>query len=124
MKERVQGIGIDIIETERIQKAISRHGNRFLNRVFTIQEQLYCKKHINHFAGRFAAKEAVLKALGTGLSESIGWKEIEIRNDLQGKPEVYLSPKLQNLFPGCRFLISISHSDNYAAATALMIACH
>jgi holo-[acyl-carrier protein] synthase len=120
----IQGLGTDIIEVQRIREAIERHGDRFLNRLFTEQEKKYCCRYKDatpHFAGRFAAKEAVLKAFGTGLHPEITWKEIEIVNDPQGKPEVQLSTKLaQALSAACIFL-SISHCQEYATATAIVV---
>src|SRR5437016_843460 len=89
-----QGIGTDIIEIGRIEKIISRYGQKFLDRIFTKREQEYCLKHkmsSRHFAGRFAAKEAVVKALGTGITLHVAWTDIEILNDSQGKPFVSFS---------------------------------
>lgn len=120
----IEGIGTDIIEVHRIKKAIDHHGIRFLNKIFTDKEIAYCQCYrdsIPHFAGRFAAKEAVSKALGTGLNSSTTWKEIEILNDPQGKPEVYLSAKLQQMFPTSHLFLSISHCREYATATALLV---
>jgi holo-[acyl-carrier protein] synthase len=123
LRSNVQGIGTDIIEIERIKEAILRQGDRFLDRLFTKQEKEYCLRYKNsesHFAGRFAAKEAILKALGTGLKE-MTWSDIEILNDIQGKPEVHLSDKLQKIFPTAQIFLSISHCDLYATATAVVI---
>ncbi|MFZ0565868.1 MAG: holo-ACP synthase [Chlamydiales bacterium] len=119
-----RGIGTDIIEIGRIQKALDRHGDRFLEHLFTPKEQAYCRRFSNpvpHLAGRFAGKEAILKAIGTGLQRHIGWKEIEIINDANGKPEVYLSGSLQPRFPDASFFLSISHCKEYATATAIFI---
>jgi len=71
--------------------------------------------------GRFAGKEAILKALGTGLKPDITWQEIEILNDQQGKPEVYLSTRLQRSFPMTHLFVSISHCEEYATATAILV---
>jgi holo-[acyl-carrier protein] synthase len=119
----IQGVGTDIIEIERIKGAIVRHGNHFLDRLFTEREKIYCMRYRDfapHFAGRFAAKEAVLKALGTGLSHKIAWKEIEVLNDKQGKPEVHLSTRLRSVRPVKYVWISISHCETYATATAIL----
>ncbi len=119
------GIGTDIIEIKRIQKAIERHGGRFLERLFTQKEREYCfqyKHPTSHFAGRFAAKEAVAKALGTGFQKEVGWQEIEILNNSDGQPLVYLSTRLRLLFPKAHLFLSISHCDDYATATAILIA--
>jgi holo-[acyl-carrier protein] synthase len=117
------GIGNDIIEIERIERSIQRYGQKFLDRIFTKNEQAYCLKHhrsSRHFAGRFAAKEAVVKALGTGIREGVSWQDIEIINDDFGKPCVSLSKKLQEAFPGTQILLSISHAQTYATAVALL----
>ncbi len=118
----IQGLGTDIIEIDRIKKAIAKHGDRFLEKLFTGQELAYCRRASDptpHYAGRFAAKEAVLKAIGSGL-EKITWKEIEILNDKEGKPEVHLSEKLKKNFPTSHFFITISHCREYATATAII----
>jgi holo-[acyl-carrier protein] synthase len=119
----ILGIGTDIIEIERIKEAIERHGERFLDRIFTKKEQEYCRRYKNatpHFAGRFAAKEAIVKAFGTGLHEDMGWKEIEIINDSQGKPEVQLSARLKSSLSVAHIFLSISHCEAYATATAIV----
>ena len=89
----ILGIGTDIVECLRIGRMIERHGELFLTRVFTVRELRYCQrsKHATeHFAGRWAAKEAVLKCLGTGWSKGLCWTDIEIDNDPAGKPAVRL----------------------------------
>lgn len=119
-----RGLGNDIIEIDRIKKVIERTGQRFLDRVFTRKEQDYClhfKESFRHFAGRFAAKEAVVKALGTGLRDGISWLDIEITNDLMGKPLVQLSPSIMRQFNNPQILLSISHCDSYAMATAIIV---
>ncbi len=86
------GIGTDIIECPRIGKMIEHHGELFLRRVYTEREIRYCqaRKHaIEHFAGRWAAKEAILKAMGTGRSHGIAWTNIEVRNGQDGRPQVH-----------------------------------
>lgn len=118
----IQGLGNDIIEVERVAKAIARHGQRFLDRIFTPEEQSYCLKHresARHFAGRFAAKEAIVKSLGTGISESVSWLDIQIKNNSHGKPEVIFSDKIKRGFGNPHILISISHSHDYATAIAI-----
>ena len=111
------GNGVDIIEVERIANAIKRWGDGFLNHVFTKQEIAYAKKHRypnQHFAARFAAKEAVLKAFGD--NAHINWKDIQITNDKDGKPIcIYKSKKFKK-----KILISISHTENYAVASAII----
>ena len=118
----IKGIGSDIIEIERIQRSISSHGLKFLEKLFTEKEITYCQKHKHshrHFAGRFAGKESIAKALGTGIGKKLEWKDIEILNNSEGKPEVFLSEKAYNLFDKPSILLSISHCKSYATATAI-----
>lgn len=119
----IYGIGTDIIEVKRIEQAIQRFGPRFLDRLFSEAEQLYCQRHrdgARHYAGRFAAKEAIVKALGTGFRDGINWLDITISNDHHGKPVVTLSSKLQEMFNSPNLLISISHCREYATAFAVI----
>lgn len=118
----IRGIGNDIIEIKRITEAVERYGQKFLDRLFTKREQDYCKQHKEsnrHFAGRFAAKEAIVKALGTGFGSEASWLDIEIINNQQGKPEVIVSEKIKQNFDNPRLLLSISHGKEYAIAVAL-----
>jgi holo-[acyl-carrier protein] synthase len=112
----ILGTGVDIIEISRIQKAIERWGEDFLNHVFTSEEISHAQKFkfpYPHYAGRFAAKEAVFKALG---NKDIGWKDLRIANDGQGKPYCICS---KNTFP---IFLTISHSRDYAVAQAIVTA--
>lgn len=116
----IEGLGTDIVEVDRIRGSIERHGLQFLDRLFTQKEQDYCSKFQDpapHFAGRFAAKEAIAKALGTGFGADLGWHDIEIENDERGKPVVHLSEKV---LKNCKILLSISHCVAYATATAIL----
>ena len=118
----ITGIGIDLTEIERIRAAIARHGNRFLDRLFTLKEQQYALSHrdpVPTFAGRFAAKEAIAKALGVGIGAELAWTDIEILNIATGKPEVQLSENVQATFGRPQLLISISHSKTHATAIAI-----
>jgi holo-[acyl-carrier protein] synthase len=118
----IKGLGTDIIEIDRMGQSIERHGHHLLNRLFTIREQDYCFKYKNpipHFAGRFAAKEAIVKALGTGFGAQVVWHDIEILNEEKGKPEVLLSPFLVESFKDPLLLVSISHCEKYATAVAI-----
>jgi len=118
----IHGVGTDIIEVKRIEESIKRFGQRFLDRVFTLHEQEYCLYHRDasrHFAGRFAAKEAIVKALGTGFRDGINWQDIEITNDIQGKPIAQFSSKLKENFEGMHVHLSISHGRDYATAFAI-----
>jgi holo-[acyl-carrier protein] synthase len=123
----ILGIGTDIVECLRVGRMIERHGELFLTRVYTEREIRYChtrKRATEHFAGRWAAKEAVLKCLGTGWRNGLCWTEIEIRNDLAGRPTVHLAgaarDQAQQLHIG-QLLISISHCRAYATATAIAL---
>ena len=113
----ILGNGIDIIEIERIAKAIKQWGDGFLNHVFTKEEISYARKHRfpdQHFAARFAVKEAVLKAFGK--NSHISWKDIEITHDEDGRPVcLYHDKKFKK-----KILISISHTHNYAVASAII----
>jgi holo-[acyl-carrier protein] synthase len=115
---RVFSVGVDIIEIERIEAALRRHGQRFLRRVYTSREQAYCRGRVPELAVRFAAKEAVSKALGTGM-RGIAWREMEILGDERGKPLVHLHGRAKARAEELglsEFAISLSHSQDYAVA--------
>lgn len=112
----IEGVGVDIVEIARIRKAVETWGGRFLNRVFNPQEILYAHSHqypYPHFAGRFAAKEAVYKA--TGL-RTLSWKDITIINAPDGKPVCRLKVSVAG-----KIHLSISHSRHYAVANAVFV---
>ena len=120
--------GIDIIEISRIKEAILKNGNVFLEKVYTKNEINYCEAHkaakYQHYAARFAAKEAVAKFFGTGFNGKFDFKDIEIKNNEQGKPEVTLLNGALTLFNELgykKISISISHSKEYA--TSMVIGC-
>ena len=118
----ILGIGNDIIEIERIRKSLEEHGDRMLSRLFTPKEQEYCLKYedpVPRFAGRFSAKEAVVKALGTGIGKEVSWLDIEILNEESGKPYVCFSDRLKEKFPDTQILISISHCNLYVSSFAI-----
>lgn len=122
----ILGHGVDIVETARIRKLLEDHGQRFLDRVFTPQEQAYCQKnprrHIEHLAGRFAAKEAILKVLGTGWRHGIAWTDMEILPELSGQPKVALSGECLRIALALgisRWHVSISHIETHAMASAI-----
>lgn len=121
-KSLIKGLGNDIVEIARLRRIIETHNKKAMSRLFTSKEQLYCLKYkdpIPHFAGRFAAKEAITKALGCGIGKLITWKDIEILNNPQGKPEVLFSPAVKTKFHSPQILLSISHCNNYATAVAI-----
>ncbi|MCU0708480.1 MAG: holo-ACP synthase [Pirellula sp.] len=121
----VLGIGTDIIETVRIAQMIEKHGELFLSRVFTTREIQYCstRRAANqHYAGRWAAKEAVLKVLGTGWAKGIQWTDIEVVNEVSGAPTIRLANRAAEIAAerGIRnVMISISHCRAYATAFAI-----
>lgn len=114
MSREIKGLGIDIIETERIKKAL--RNSRFLERILTPTERSYCKT-VEQIAGRFCAKEAIMKAIGRRLP----WREIEIVNLENGKPQVILYGKTKELLEDGEILISITHSHTSAAAVAILL---
>jgi holo-[acyl-carrier protein] synthase len=117
-----QGLGSDIIEISRMRTSIERHGQHFLNRLFSQKEQDYCYKFQDpapHFTGKFAAKEAVAKALGTGFGAHLSWHDLEILNNEKGQPHVFFSEAAALRFQNPSILISVSHCTNYAVAVAI-----
>jgi len=121
----IAGTGIDMVEVARIARAADRHGDRFLNRVFTPSETEYCQSRgvpAQHFAGRFAVKEAVLKALKTGWSDGIFWREVEVSRGPAGEPNVELSGSAARRAREMGIVtihISLSHTGGYAIAHAV-----
>ncbi len=115
-------IGVDIVDLDRIEKIYGRYGVKFLQRFLTEEEIAIClhkPQVIASVAGRFAAKEAVVKALGTGFADGVHWKSFEILNDERGRP--FVRPLCAALFPpGCTMKISIAHDRHSAVATALL----
>lgn len=124
---RIFGIGIDVVEVDRIASAIGRHGESFLAKLFTASERAYCeaqKKSSLHFAARFAAKEAVSKALGTGIGGQAGWLDLEITRDSAGAPKLVLSGTAAEFARQngiTEIQISLTHAREYAAANAIAI---
>jgi holo-[acyl-carrier protein] synthase len=123
----VLGIGTDIVECLRIAQMIERHGELFIDRVYTAAEIEYCrsrKQATQHFAGRWAAKEAILKAIGTGWRRGISWRDIEVRNEGGGKPTVALRggarDVVEQLGAG-EILVTISHCRTHATAFAIAL---
>ncbi len=118
------GIGTDIVETDRIRKAIENYGKRFLDRLYTAEEQLYCDSFNDtkwvHYAARFAAKESFSKAIGTGLTREFKFSEISILNEESGKPYVVLSGGLLDKYGKYKTHISLSHTDSNSIAYIIM----
>ncbi len=120
--------GVDIVETERLEKSFSLKGDIFRNKVFTEKEIEYCEAKkagkYQSYAARFAAKEAVSKALGTGISGGIGLKDIEVSKDANGRPGVLLSGKAKAVFEemqGTDISLSLSHCKSYAVAYCIIL---
>ena len=122
----ILGTGIDIIEVARIAASFEKFGDRFVNRILLPDETAYCLAHRRpapFLAARFAAKEAVSKAFGTGIGAQLGWLDIEIRRKESGEPFVVLHGKGIELLTarGAKKMhVSLSHTENYAAATAIL----
>jgi len=118
------GLGIDIIEIERIKASIEKYGEHFLKKVFTENEIAYCLSKGNryqHFAARFAAKEAVSKALSTGWNKDFKWTNVEVINEASGMPKAILKGRLKEfLEPDKELKISISHSRDNVACVAIL----
>jgi holo-[acyl-carrier protein] synthase len=116
---QILGIGTDIIEIDRIARAVEQNPH-FAERVFTKAELDYClgkRSRHAHLAARFAAKEAVAKAVG----KPLGWHDVEVVNGADRKPVVRLSGGAERAAQGCRILVTVSHSRNYATATAVVV---
>jgi len=122
----IVGTGVDIAEVARIQDAIERFGERFLKRVFTPEEIRYCSSKANageRFAARFAAKEAAMKAIGTGLRHGVTWQDVEVVRQLGGRPGLRLSGKAAEFAAalGCqRIHLSLSHTEEQAIAHVIL----
>jgi holo-[acyl-carrier protein] synthase len=119
--------GIDLVDCPRIEEMVARHGERFVQRIFTAAEQAYAesnKNKIEKLAGRFAAKEAILKLMGTGWRGKIAWTDIEIINNSSGQPEVTLDGEVEKIADklGIKHIsISITHTANFAIASAVAL---
>jgi holo-[acyl-carrier protein] synthase len=122
----ITGIGIDVVQNDRIRSSIERFGDRFLNRIYTEGEIEYCRKTTHpevHYAARFAAKEAALKALGTGLSGGIRWKDVEVLRRDSGKPELRLDGQALTAAAAAgasRFYVSLSHDQLVSCAVVVL----
>jgi holo-[acyl-carrier protein] synthase len=123
----VFGIGIDVVEVGRIASSIDEFGERFVARIFTPGEREYCLDKARpelHFAARFAAKEAVAKALGTGIGKDVSWLDLEVVRGDNGEPKLLLSGKAKEFCASHRIVdikISLTHARDYAAANAIVL---
>lgn len=124
----VQGLGLDLVEVRRIESVIQKQGERFIRRVFTEREREYCGAKAQpavFYAARFAAKEAVAKAFGTGIGAAIGWLDIEVGRNQLGAPQVHLWSKGAELAASrrvVRVLLSLTHTGGMAAASVVLLA--
>jgi len=125
---RIVSHGIDLIECERIAHMMERYPEQFLRRILTDAERAYVegkRDPVPHVAGRFAAKEAILKVLGTGWRGQISWRDMEVLNDTSGQPHVCLTGECERVAERLgitRILLSITHTPNYASASAIGVA--
>ena len=125
--DRIRGIGVDLAKIDRVRRIVARWQDRFIRRVFTEGEIAYCQRHhdpVPHFAARFAAKEAALKALGTGLSMGVSWRELEVRRERGQAPTMTLSGRSAAIAQSrgaSRILVSLTHDGDYAFAQVMLV---
>jgi holo-[acyl-carrier protein] synthase len=118
----ITGIGIDLEEISRIEVMLDRWGRHFTEKVFSDDEIAYCERKrtpAQHFAARFAAKEAFAKALGTGWRGGFRWKDIEVLNDADGKPDLYLRNDARTLIQHTRIVLSLAHTKTHVVAVVV-----
>ncbi len=124
---KITGVGVDLVSIPRMRTLIDRWQERFVDRVFTEHEIAYCRARrdpVPHFAARFAAKEAGLKALGTGLQLGVRWRELEVRRERTQAPTLVLSGKSREIGltrGGSHMLLSLTHEGEYALAQAILV---
>jgi holo-[acyl-carrier protein] synthase len=123
----IHGIGIDVVEVERIEAAIAHLGDAFIDRLFTAREREYCgkqKRPALHYAARFAAKEAVSKALGTGIGGQAGWLDMEVERAESGAPKMVFTGRAADFLAAegiAEVQVSLSHAKEYATANAVAV---
>ncbi len=123
----IMGSGVDIVEVKRIKKAVEKWGDSFLKKVFTDRELDYANSKrfaYQHLAARFATKEAVLKAFGGGWSRTLPWKDVEVVNDRNGKPEIRVHGEAKKVYSKRKIkkiLVSMSHTKEHAVANAILV---
>jgi holo-[acyl-carrier protein] synthase len=123
----VVGVGIDQIEVARIRDSLDKHANHFLDKIFSPTEQAYCREKADpapHLAARFAAKEAVSKAFGTGLGKEFGWLDAEVKNGEEGQPLLHFSEKGRALLDqkgASEALVSLTHLESIASAIVVLV---
>jgi holo-[acyl-carrier protein] synthase len=119
----ILGVGTDIVLVSRIQEALEKYGDRFLRRIFTEEERAYCESQkyaVQHYAARFAAKEAMSKAIGTGISGETTWTSIEVVKRRSGEPILRLHGALAERYADCRLHVSLSHTSQSALAVVVV----
>lgn len=122
----IAGIGIDVVEIGRLREILARQGDRFIRRVFTADEDAYCRRHrdpVPHYAARFAAKEALFKALGTGWSQGVSWQDAEVLREKQKAPVLVLrgrAAEIAEAMGAGTLRLSLSHSDSSAVAVVIL----
>jgi len=122
----IVGIGVDVVDIRRLRRALERQGERFMRRIYTAGEQEYCRAHRDpapYFAARFAAKEALFKALGTGWAQGVTWLDAEIRNNDQGAPWLALRGRTEEASRELsvqKIHLSLSHSEGAAVALVIL----
>ena len=119
----VQGVGVDIVEVSRIRKSFETYGKLFSEKIFTRQEIAYCSEKPNpyqHYAARFAAKEAFSKATGNGWDSDFSWQEVEVINERSGRPVLRLSGSSLKNFGRKKIFLSLSHSGEYVVAVVVV----
>jgi holo-[acyl-carrier protein] synthase len=120
---RILGIGVDVVDGQRMKDVLEKQGKVFLDKVFSDMEVTYCKtrkKPYIHFGARFAAKEAVAKAMRTGWSGAFHWRDIEVVNDQSGAPHILLSRDVARALDQCTVHLSLSHTDNTIVAFVVL----
>jgi holo-[acyl-carrier protein] synthase len=122
----IAGIGVDLCEVDRMESAIARHGERLLARIYTEGERAYCESKANRmerFAGRFAAKEAAMKAIGTGWRRGVGWRDFEVTRAASGQPVIVfhgVARRIADELGVTRALVSITHIRSLAMAQVVL----
>jgi holo-[acyl-carrier protein] synthase len=120
---KILGIGVDVVDVQRMKDVLEKQGKVFLDKVFSDMEVTYCKtrkKPYIHFGARFAAKEAVAKAMRTGWSGAFHWRDIEVVNDQSGAPHILLSRDVAKALDQCSVHLSLSHTDNTIVAFVVL----
>jgi phosphopantethiene--protein transferase domain len=120
---KILGIGVDVVDVQRMKDVLEKQGKVFLDKVFSDMEVTYCKtrrKPYIHFGARFAAKEAVAKAMRTGWSGAFHWRDIEVVNDQSGAPHILLSRDVAKALDQCTVHLSLSHTDNTIVAFVVL----